>query len=87
MVLCPLYGHLFPLWSHVPSKTLCPLYGPLSPLQPSVPLWPSVPSAILYSLCGPVKNIKTSEMTPLASQMFSKMHFVKTPRVIAIYFV
>jgi hypothetical protein len=57
---------------------LCLLYGPLSPL------WPSVPSMAFCSLYGPPK---TAKLPLLFCEMFCKTHFVKTPRVVAIYFV
>jgi hypothetical protein len=80
-----------------PSMTICPLGVPLSSLRPYVSLynplsllWPSVSSTSLCPLDGPLsplKNSETSETTLLFREMFCKMHFVKTPRVIAIYFV
>jgi hypothetical protein len=79
--LCPLYSSLSPLSPSVPSKALCPLYGPLSPLQPSVP------SMALCSLYGPQITGNKAKLPLLFGEMFYKMHFVKTPRVVAIYFL
>jgi hypothetical protein len=55
---------------------LCPLYGPTS-----VALCP------FYGPLSPLKNSETTEMSLLFHEMFCKTRFVKTPRVIAIYFV
>ncbi len=59
------------LWPSVPSTALCPLYGPLSPLRPSVPS----------------EKSETSETALMFREMFCKMCFVNTPRIIVIYFV
>ncbi len=76
MTICLLWGPLFSLLPSVPSMALCPLYGP-----PSVALCP------FYGPLSPLKNSETTEMSLLFREMFCKTRFVKTPRVIAIYFV
>jgi hypothetical protein len=74
----PLYDYLSPQGPSVLSMALCPT------LQPSVP---SMALCFLYGPLSPLKNSETSETTLLFREMFCKTHFVKTPRVIAIYFV
>jgi hypothetical protein len=69
--LCLLYSPLFPLWPSMPSTAHCRLYGPLP----------------LYGSLSNLKNSETSKNTLLLREMFCKTRFVKTPRVIAIYFV
>ncbi len=85
MTLSSLYGALFLLRPCILSMTLCflnsRLYGPLSPLQPSVL------SMALCFLYGPLKTAKKVKLPLLFRKMFCKTHFVKTPRVVAIYFV
>ncbi len=76
--LYPLYDPLFPQQSPACSPTLCPLYSPLSPL------WPSVPSMPFCSIYGP---LKTAKLPLLFREIFYKTHFVKTPRIVMIYFV
>jgi hypothetical protein len=71
MNICPLWGPLSSLRPSVSSTALCPLYGSLSPLRPSVPS----------------EKSETSKTALLFRGMFCKTHFVKTPRVIVIYFV
>ncbi len=66
-----------PLRPSVPSTGLSPLHGSLSLYSPLSPLQPSVPS----------EKSETSETALLFREMFCKMRFVKTPRVIVIYFV
>jgi hypothetical protein len=103
MALCPLSGPLPSMALYPLDGSLSSLYDPLFPQQPSVlstalcllysllsPLWPSVPSMAFCPLYGPLyplKNSKTSETTLLFRKMFCNTRFVKTPRVIAIYFV
>jgi hypothetical protein len=41
----------------------------------------------LCSLYGPLKTVKNAKLPLLFREMFCKTHFVKTPRVVAIYFV
>ncbi len=97
MTLCFLNSHLPTLPPSVSSTALCPHYRPLSPRRPSVlspalcllysplsPLWSSVPNMAFCSLYGPLKTAKL----PLSfREMFYKTHFVKNPRIVAIYFV
>jgi hypothetical protein len=78
MALCPLYGPLFPLRPSVPSTALCPLYSPLSLSTAFCPL---------YDPLSPLKNSETSETTHLFREIVRKTRFVKTPRVIVIYFL
>jgi hypothetical protein len=78
---------LSPLSPSVPSKTLGPLYGPLSPLQPSVPSTVLCPLYGLCSLYGPLKIAKKAKLPLLFCEMFCNMHFIKTPRVVRIYFI
>jgi hypothetical protein len=87
MVLSSLYGPLFPLRPSVPSTafilsmTLCFLNNHLSSLRPSVS------STALCPLYGPPKTVKKVKLPLLFREMFGKTHFVKVPRVVAIYFV
>ncbi len=78
MTICPLWGPLFSLRPSVSSTAICPLYGLPFTLQPSVP------STALCLLCI---TSEPSETTLLFHEMFCKMRFIKTLRVIAIYFV
>jgi hypothetical protein len=71
MTPCPLWGPLSSLRPSVSSTALCTHYGPLFPLRHSVPS----------------EKQETSETTLLFHEKFCKMCFVKTPRVIVIYFV
>jgi hypothetical protein len=76
----PLHDPL-PLRPSVLSTALCLLYSSLSPL------WPSVCSTAICPIYVPLKNGKISETTPLVSGNVCKSRFVKTPRILALYFV
>ncbi len=93
MVLSTLYDPLPPLRPSATSIALCPLYCPLSHLQLKLfsPLWPPVSSEALCPLYGPLSpqqpSVPSAKWPLLFREMFCKTRFVKTPRVVAIYFV
>ncbi len=76
-----LYSPLSSLPPSVLSTAICSLYGLLFSLRPFIL------SIILSSLNIPLSSAKKAKLPVLFREMFCQTRFVKTPRVVAIYFI